>query len=63
MYQKDVDVISVYTTDSVTLLGMITSKVPLIAAFTGLRHSVKNHKARNTRLHALIVYWSLDGSR
>ena len=47
-----------YTTDIATLLGMITSKVPFPAAFIGLRHSVKNHKARNTRprAHALIVF-------
>ena len=50
-----------YTTDSVTPVGTATSKVPLPAACRGLRHSIiiKNHKARNMRLHALIVHWTV----
>ena len=39
----------------VTLLATIASKAPLPAAFLGLRHSAMNHKARNTRRHALII--------
>ena len=57
VYQKDVGVISVYTADSATLIGIATSQVPLPAAFTGLRRSVMNHKARKTRPHALIVVY------
>ena len=51
MYQKYVDCFPC----TASLLCMITSKVPLPAAFTGLRHKVKNHKARTTRLLVLIL--------
>ena len=51
MYQKDVDCFPC----TASLLCVVTSEVPLPAASAGLRHSVKNHNARTTRLHVLII--------
>ena len=54
-YQKDVDVVSVNTKDSATLVGMITSKARFPSRPTGSVNIVKNHKPGNTREHALIT--------
>ena len=51
MYQKDADCFP----RAASFLCVITSTVPPPAACTGLRHIVKNHKARTTRLHVLIL--------
>ena len=51
MYQKDAGCF----TCTASFLCVTTSTVPPPGAFTGLRHIVKNHKARTTRLHVLIL--------
>ena len=43
------------TPQAVPLLCVATSIVPLPAAAAGLRHSVKNQKARTTRLLILVI--------